>query len=420
MRKLDCPSCGSDHPDTTRRDLLRGALGGMSIGLARRLGLPLLFSQAAMASAADERKSKRILVIFELSGGNDGLNTVVPYADDAYYRQRPQIGIKPGKLRKIDDHFGLSPGMAGFEHLYKDGKLAIVHGCGYDNPSFSHFTSMAYWHTAAPNSGEEYGWVGRLADAMDPESTPNYIVNVDATQSLAVRSRLHTPVVFDDPEKFTRNAFFNEKPLLEKVAQADPGMNPTQRYLIDVARGAQDASILVRQAWANYKSPVDYGIVSLHLSKVAALIEAGMPTQLYYVAYRNNAFDTHVQQSDLHQRLLTYASDAVYGFMRDMERIGRADDVSMMIFSEFGRRVPENTSLGTDHGAANVMFLAGKQVKGGHYGEVPSLTKLDPGDNLLYTTDFRRVYATAMQGWLGFSDTRKVLRGEFETFPIFA
>jgi uncharacterized protein (DUF1501 family) len=175
----------------------------------------------------------------------------------------------------------------------------------------------------------------------------------------------------------------------------------------------------VREAWAKYRTPVDYGIVSLHLAKVAALIDAGMPTRLYYVAYRNNAFDTHVQQSDLHQRLLTYASDAVYGFMKDMERIGRADDVSMMVFSEFGRRVPENTSLGTDHGAANVMFLAGKHVKGGHYGEVPSLTKLDPGDNLLYTTDFRRVYATAMQGWMGYSDTRKVLRGEFEPFPVF-
>jgi uncharacterized protein (DUF1501 family) len=278
---------------------------------------------------------------------------------------------------------------------------------------------MAYWHTAAPNGGEEYGWVGRLADAMDPQITPNYIVNIDATQSLAVRSRMHTPVVFDDPEKFTRNAFFDEKPLFDKLAEADPNMNPTQRYLVDVARSAQESSALVREAWAKYRTPVDYGIVSLHLAKVAALIDAGMPTRLYYVAYRNNAFDTHVQQSDLHQRLLTYASDAVYGFMKDMERIGRADDVSMMVFSEFGRRVPENTSLGTDHGAANVMFLAGKHVKGGHYGEVPSLTKLDPGDNLLYTTDFRRVYATAMQGWMGYSDTRKVLRGEFEPFPVF-
>jgi uncharacterized protein (DUF1501 family) len=180
------------EPTLTRRELLRGAFGGASLGLARRLGLPFLFSQAALANAADQRNDNRILVIFELSGGNDGLNTVVPYADDAYYRARPQIGIKPKALRKIDDHFGFSPGMAGFETLYKDGKLAIVHGCGYENPSFSHFTSMAYWHTAAPNSGEEYGWVGRLADAMDPDPKPNYLVNIDATQSLAVRSRLHT------------------------------------------------------------------------------------------------------------------------------------------------------------------------------------------------------------------------------------
>jgi len=408
-----------DQP-TTRREFLRGALGGASLGMARRLGLPLLFSQAALASAADDLNPNRILVIFELSGGNDGLNTVVPYADDAYYRHRPQIGIKPKTLRRIDDRFGFSPGMAGFERLYKDGRLAILHGCGYENPSFSHFTSMAYWHTAAPNSGEEYGWVGRLADAMQPDPAPNYIVNVDATQSLAVSSRLHTPVVFDDPEKFARNAFFAEKPLLEKVVEADPGMNPTRRYLLDVARSAQDASALVRQAWTTYKSPVDYGIVPLHLPKVAALIEAAMPARLYYVAYRNNAFDTHVQQADLHQRLLTYASDAVSGFMRDMERIGRADDVTMMIFSEFGRRVPENTSLGTDHGTANVMFLAGKPVTGGHYGQVPSLTALDAGDNLVYTTDFRRVYATVMQGWLGFNNTSAVLRGKFEPFPAFA
>ena len=408
-------------PTMTRRALLQGAFGGASLGLARRLGLPFLLSQAALANAADQRNDNRILVIFELSGGNDGLNTVVPYADDAYYRARPQIGIKPKALRKIDDHFGFSPGMAGFETLYKDGKLAIVHGCGYENPSFSHFTSMAYWHTAAPNSGEEYGWVGRLADAMHPEPAPNYIVNIDATQSLAVRSRLHTPVVFDDPEKFTRNAFFNEKPLLTQVAEAESStVNPTQRYLLDVARSAQEASALVRQAWAKYKTPIDYGIVSLNLAKVAALIDAGMPTRLYYVAFRNNAFDTHVQQADLHRRLLTYASDAVYGFMRDMERIGRADDVSMMIFSEFGRRVPENTSQGTDHGAANNMFLVGKHVKGGHYGEIPSLTKLDTLDNLAYTTDFRRVYATVMQGWLGFSNTSSVLRGEFEPFPVFS
>src|SRR5207342_2769088 len=195
--------------------------------------------------------------------------------------------------------------------------------------------------------------------------------------------------------------------------------NVSRRYLLEVAKSAREASQLVRDAWAKYKTPVDYGIVPVDLTKIASLISAGMPTRLYYTSYRHNAFDTHVQQPDLHQRLLTYVSDAVAGFLRDMERIGRAEDVTMMIFSEFGRRVPGNTSLGTDHGTANVMFLAGKPVKGGHYGQVPSLTALDAGDNLVYTTDFRRVYATVMQGWLGFNNTSAVLRGKFEPFPAF-
>ena len=156
------------------------------------------------------------------------------------------------------------------------------------------------------------------------------------------------------------------------------------------------------------------------MNKIAALIEADMPTRLYYTSFRNNAFDTHVHQGNLHQRLLTYAADAVRGFMDDMERIGRADDVAVLMFSEFGRRVPENTSLGTDHGAANNMFIVGKNVKGGHYGEVPSLTELDEGDNLKFTTDFRRVYATMIEGWLGVPDASTVLHGDFEPFDLFA
>src|SRR3954466_3227222 len=235
------------QPTMTRRELLRGAFGGAGLGLARRLGLPFLLSQAALANAADQRNDNRILVIFELSGGNDGLNTVVPYADDAYSPAGPQIGIKPQAVRKIDDHFGLSPGMAGFEHLYKDGKLAIVHGCGYDNPSFSHFTSMAYWHTAAPNSGEEYGWVGRLADTLDPRNAPNFLVNIGARQSLAVRSKLHTPVVFDDPNRFAQEKFSSEREVLDAPAPVTKVENPARQYLLDTARSARDASALVRE-----------------------------------------------------------------------------------------------------------------------------------------------------------------------------
>jgi uncharacterized protein (DUF1501 family) len=359
--------------------------------------------------------------VLELSGGNDGLNTLVPYADDAYYRHRPNIGIQTAKLRKIDDHYGFSPGMAGFERLYKDGRMAVVHGCGYDQPSFSHFTSMAYWHTAAPNSGGEYGWVGRLADGLDPDrKAGNLLVNIDETQSLAVSSRDHTPVVFDDPEKFVRKGFYQEREVFEEIADASEYVNPSQRFLLEVARSAQDASALVREAWARYKTPVDYGVYPIDLKKVAALIDAGLSTRLYYVAYRHNAFDTHVHQGDLHARQLTYVSDAVQAFVKDLERIGRADDVTVLIFSEFGRRVPENTSLGTDHGTANYVFLVGKQVKGGHYGKPVSLAELDPGDNLIHTTDFRRAYATAIEGWMGYHNAASLLGGRFEAFPVFA
>jgi len=404
----------------TRRDLLRAGLCGLGVGAAGMYRAPSIFGRAAEALAAQAADNGRILVVLELSGGNDGLNTVAPYGDDAYYRLRPTIGLKAAGLRKIDDHFGFNRGMVGFERLFKDGKLAIVHGCGYDNPSFSHFTSMAYWQTAAPNSGEQYGWVGRVADAIRPDAPSNFLVNIDSHQSLAVRSKTHVPVVFDDPNKFMREAFSEERDVLGQVADNGQVTNPSRRYLLDIARSANDASALVRQAWANYKSPVDYGIASLDLPKVVALIDAGMPTRLYYVSYRNNAFDTHVFQNDLHQRLLTYTSDAVSAFMQDLKRIGRDKDVVLMIFSEFGRRVPENTSLGTDHGAANLMFVAGNHVKGGHYGKIPSLTALDPGDNLMYTTDFRRVYATMIAGWLGYKNAQDLLKGSFEPFDMFA
>ena len=405
-------------PRSSRRDLLRAGACGVCMTAGATIPVKA-FAQAAAALAAQGRADGKILVVLELSGGNDGLNTLVPYGDDAYYKHRPNLGIPKKGLRVLDDHFGFSGGMAGFEHLYKEGRLAIVHGCGYENPSFSHFTSMAYWHTAAPNSGEEYGWVGRLADAMAPAAPSNYIVNIGTRQSLAVRSRKHVPVVFDDPNKFSQDRFYEEGEVLASAPSSDKVENPSRRFLLDTAKSAQDASALVREAWAKYHSPVDYGIVGLDLPKVVALIAAGMPTRLYYTSYRNNAFDTHVFQNDTHKRLLTYASDAVSAFIRDLERIGRADDVVVMVFSEFGRRVPENVNLGTDHGTANLMFVAGKPVKGGHYGRIPSLTKLDAGDNLIYTTDFRRVYGTMISRWLGYHDTRRLLNGEFETFDLF-
>jgi len=403
-----------------RRQLIQlGAygLGAYGIGAAAGLGPWVRVARAAGANARE--RPDRILVVLELSGGNDGLNTLVPYGDDAYYRHRPTIGVRPDELRKVDDHFGFSPGMAGLEHLYRTGRVAVVHGCGYEQPSFSHFSSMAYWHTAAPNSGAEYGWLGRLADAMEPAGGSEWLVNIANAQSLAVRSRHHTPLVFDDPNRFSRKGTFQERPLLDWVPEPGLDANASRAFLREIARSARDSAARVREAWNDYQTPVDYGLVPLDLPKVAALIDAGMPSRVYYTSFRNNAFDTHVHQSNLHERLLTYLADAVAGFMQDLERIGRADQVVVMIFSEFGRRVPENTSLGTDHGAANLMFVVGKRVQGGHYGDLPSLTELDPGDNLVHTTEFRRVYASVAGGWLELAQTDELLNGHFEPFSLF-
>ncbi|SMY06962.1 DUF1501 domain-containing protein [Flavimaricola marinus] len=364
--------------------------------------------------------SDRILVIVELSGGNDGLNTVIPFADDAYYRSRPNLGIREDKAIRIDDHFAFQNSMTGFERLYKDGQMAIVHGVGYDQPSFSHFSSMAYWQTGAPNSGEVYGWLGRMADAIDPAGhRQNFLVNIDDHQSIAVKAMHHVPLVFDDPEKFSRRMFHAEaKAIAAGDAKSGVDQNPPLDYLLDIAASASRSERLVREAWDSYETPVDYGLVNWGLERVAALIAADFPTNVYYVPYRNNAFDTHVHQGNLHTRLWSYTSDHIAAFLRDMDRLGRGDDVLLMAFSEFGRRVAENTSLGTDHGTAGPAFIIGKPIHGGHYGGVPSLTDLDEG-NLKYTTDFRRVYATLIRGWMGHDAVGTILSKDFEPLPVF-
>jgi uncharacterized protein (DUF1501 family) len=412
----------------SRRDFLARGLYGIGIGA----GLPLVLGRTSAALTAQalqgtsmEKYPERILVVLELSGGNDGLNTVVPHADPAYYRARPRIGIPAKEALKVSDTFGFHPSMVGFERLYKDGRMAVVHGCGYDHPSLSHFSSMSYWHTGVPNAGEPLGWLGRVADDHLNPATRNLIVNIGTSQSLAVRSGRHSPLVFDDPSRFRRDGTDAEKKVLGELAGTSAAAsNATLDFLSATARNAADSSDFVRQASAAYRTPVDYGIGNAFgggLQRVAALINAGMKTRLYYVAYQGNSFDTHVQQGDVHSRLLMYTADAVRAFMEDIARIGRADDVAVLMFTEFGRRVEENGSLGTDHGTATPMFLFGKhdRIKGGFYGQPPSLTDLDDG-NLKMTTDFRRVYATAIKEWLGYDDTDAVLKGRFETLRAFA
>src|SRR2546423_1278191 len=225
----------------SRRDMLRIGAGGLGFGLFGGIGpVPHVFSRASAVAAAAE--SGKILVVFEWFGGNDGLNTIVPYGDATYYKHRPTIGIKEKDVLKIDAQFGWQKSMGGMKHLYDAGQLAIVQGVGYDQPSFSHFTSMSFWHTAAPNSGNEYGWVGRTASGLDPNGArDNLIVNVAESQTLAVKAQRHVPLVFVDPAAFKRGVFAQEKGALDTLAAQTTPVTEAHRYVLEVTKSAAQA-----------------------------------------------------------------------------------------------------------------------------------------------------------------------------------
>lgn len=409
----------------SRRAVLRSGL----CGLGATVGLPYFLREANFALAAEARDKKekhpeRILVVVELAGGNDGLNTVIPYSNDDYYRLRPTIGQPQATVRKIDDDYGFHQSLEGFEHLFKDGKMAVVNGVGYPRPNLSHFTSMEYWHTGLPHDADNRGWLGRLADSMHPDARENLIVNIGAELSLACQSHVHAPIVFSDPERFQRLASDDQKQAFAELARTAPSSkNNSLTFLQSISGTAANSSAMVRDACANYRTPVDYGPatgggIAERIHRIAALVSAGFPTRFYYVNY--SGFDTHVSQLATHSLLLQYTADAVRGFMDDVQRLGRGDDVAIMMFSEFGRRPKENAGAGTDHGTAGPMFLFGNQVRGGFYGEYPSVTQLDENQNFEMTTDFRHVYATMIKEWMGYEDTRTLLKGDFHSLGAFA
>ena len=405
-----------DATGVSRRQALQIGARGLALGLAGGIGpLPPLFGATSNALAAEGKT----LVVFEWFGGYDGLSTVVPYGDDALYRHRPNSGVRESDVIKVDEHFGFQKSMLGMHRLWDEGNLAVVHGAGYAQPSFSHFASSSFWHTGAPNSGEPYGWYGRIADALDPTGTPNFLVNIASAQSLAVRAREHVPVVFDNPSAFSRQVFHQQQPYIENLDGGQVARGDVHQFLLDVNQSARDASALVREAWDKYNLTRNPDLRLLDLDKVVALIENDFPARLYYVRLRNSLFDTHVNQESPHNRQIQYCSDAVWAFYEEMKRLGKQDDVAILIHSEFGRRVPENTSLGTDHGTANVSFVLGGGVKGGQYSTPPSLTELVHGDNLQYTIDFRRVYATLIEEFLGYSKSEQVLGDKFKTLNMF-
>ena len=348
------------------------------------------------------------------------LDTVAPYSNDDYHRARPTLAIKKDQVLKLDDNYGLHPNLSGLKAVWDDGQLAIVQGCGYPNPDRSHFLPWNFGTPPRRTWRTSTGWVGRFADAYWPEAKPSTLVNIAVKESLAVQAKRHSPVVFYRPEEFVRAGDKIQAAAYRKLIDQSNTGNHTLDFLTEVSKSAADASSRVREAVGSYQTPVAYGAtpLALDLRKVAALIKAGFPTRVYYVSL--TGFDTHASQAGGRSYLLRGLGEGLHAFQDDLKRIGRANDVAIMMFSEFGRRVEENASAGTDHGTAGPMFVIGKNVKPGLYGKHPSLKDLDSNGDLQMTTDFRRVYSTMIKEWMGFQDTKSILQSDYQSLGIFS
>lgn len=433
----------SEHTLHTRRQFLRtGVLGG-----AVAWTLPVFLEKTFLAmdaSAADSLvqtvtgKDGPILVVVQLAGGNDGLNTIIPYSDDAYYAARPGIGIHADKVLKINDHLALNPSLAGLRGFYDSGDLAIMQGVGYPNPNRSHFRSTDIWQTASDsNKYEREGWIGRYFDSCCKGADPAVGVSVGRQSPLAFAAKTPVGVSLSRPEQFrfiSENA--NDPEATEEMfrgmmsngaeenaggsvqalgGQVDTG-GDTLDYLRRTSLDAQVSSDRILEITRKSKSSVTYpgSQLASGLNLVGRLIAGGMPTRIYYVS--QGGYDTHSGQAGSHERLLGDLDKSLSAFVADLKAQGNYDRVMVMTFSEFGRRVAENNSGGTDHGAAAPMFVLGGGVKPGLYGQQPSLTKLAQGD-LVYNVDFRSVYASVLDNWLK-APSEAVLKRRFQTLDF--
>ena len=376
-----------------RRDFLNTSF----LTLAASAGMPGFLERTARAAGAERGK---ILVVVQLSGGNDGLNTLVPYTNGAYYAARPLIAVSKKDVLPLSSDLGFHPALKPWMGLWDSGELAVVQGVGYPNPNRSHFESMAIWHSADPLARQTEGWIGKLADQW---GDPFCATNFGNTTPLALRSSEVILPSIDSVDRFQLklepklDAAYRE--LLSQPVEGYSDKGKTELLRKNLVQTLGNTA-RVQKNLAKYKAGAAYpksGFAS-NLRDVARLIAADVGLRVYYVSL--GGFDTHAGQPEDHPKLLETLSSAVSAFRSDLAAQGRADDVLMLGFSEFGRRLSENASAGTDHGKAGVMFAIGKGVKGGLHGAAPDLEKLDDGDPR-FTTDFRGVYSEALDGWLG-------------------
>jgi uncharacterized protein (DUF1501 family) len=397
----------------TRRRFLRHGLAGVSLAATA----PHFLDLGARAFAGPPGEPGRVLVVLQLSGGNDGLSTVVPWADAAYHANRNASAIPGKEVLDLDGHIGLHPALTGFRDLFADGRLAVVQGAGYPNPNRSHFKSMDIWHTGdLEGRRRPTGWLGRAIDSCCPaDAGPELVVNLGESIPYALEARVHKPVAFDNAASYRWAGNPRDADEFEELNGEAHGGDAVS-WLHRVAVDARASSDRIRSAATGYRPKGDYPGTGLarDLRTVAALIAAGLDTRVYYVSF--GGFDTHNNQRARHDNLMREWNGAVSAFLAALDAQGLSDRVLLMSFSEFGRRVRENGSAGTDHGVAGPMFLFGKGVRGGLHAEHPSLTDLDQGD-LKMRVDFRSVYAAVLERWLG-ADPSMVLGARFEPLPV--
>jgi uncharacterized protein (DUF1501 family) len=356
----------------------------------------------------------KVVVILQLSGGNDGLNTVIPVRNDLYYKARPKLGIAKDKALSVTDEVGLHPALTGFKELYDDGSLAILNNVGYPNPDRSHFRSMDIWHTASQST--DYwtnGWVGRYLDSQcNGCDKPTQAIELDDVLSLALKGENIKGIAVKDPrrlygtanEKFFRDVMKNHKD--------ETGEQPVDYLYKTMAETLSSADYIFQQS-KMHPTNAEYPKTDLgnSLKTIASLIYSEINTKVYYVSL--GSFDTHINQDAQQQRLFTEMNGAVSAFVKDLKAQHRFDDVMLFTFSEFGRRVNQNASNGTDHGTANNMFLVSGGLKQkGVLNAMPDLSDLNEGD-LKYNVDFKNVYATILNKWLK-ADDKSILTKQYE------
>ena len=354
----------------------------------------------------------KVLVVLQLSGGNDGLNTVVPITNDIYYRERPKIGIAKKEAVVLTDEVGLNPALECFKGLYDDGSLAILNSVGYPNPDRSHFRSMDIWQSAS-NSNEyiNSGWLGRYLDAQCKGcDKPTQALEIDDVLSLALKGNETSGLAFKDPRRLYSSS--NER-FYKDINAAHQATEETVDYLYKtMSQTISSADYIFEQSKLHPSSATYPGTeLGKNLKTISTLIQSDINTKVYYVSL--GSFDTHVNQEGQQKRLFTELNDAVKAFTADLKKNNRFQDVLLMTFSEFGRRVSQNASNGTDHGTANNMFLiSGGLKQKGILNALPDLSDLNDGD-LKHKVDFKNIYATVLNKWLGAND-KMILGKQYE------